>query len=315
MTIVFLGAGFSSVANIPLASQLFEVKPDVDRVTRMKLVDRITSLWNDWHNRSKGSPEEFLAYLEKNGGLEWKEAVRYVALSITMPLSTLQYVSSGGLTVTKHNITRATNNEIHENFWSNIFKKTKDITVITTNYDILAERGLRNEPKPRKNRPGFNYGEGNEQLNGGGYPSFTHIRPINISGSIPLLKLHGSISWAIEQDKIIHYIDCRPAISGNVAILAPITEKKPPIFLQPIWEKAGNALADASKWIIVGYSLPQYDLAVRKLFSDNGKHNPEIHVFDISKNAASSFKEMLPNSSVEWHDGLPNGIPDIDLIL
>src|ERR1700690_932154 len=94
MTTVFLGAGFSREANIPLGSKLFEVKPEVDRITRRKLVDRITLLWNKWHGLNKSTPEEFLSYLEKHSGFEWKEAVHYVALVITMPLSTLQQVGS-----------------------------------------------------------------------------------------------------------------------------------------------------------------------------------------------------------------------------
>src|SRR6476659_7466177 len=38
---VLLGAGFSATAGVPLASQLFDSRPLVDRITRRKLVDRV----------------------------------------------------------------------------------------------------------------------------------------------------------------------------------------------------------------------------------------------------------------------------------
>ena len=40
---VILGAGFSAVAGVPLASQLLDHRPEVDRVIREKLVDRVVT--------------------------------------------------------------------------------------------------------------------------------------------------------------------------------------------------------------------------------------------------------------------------------
>ena len=36
-----------------------------------------------------------------------------------------------------------------EQFWTTLFRIRTDVAVITTNYDILAERGLRSAPRPR----------------------------------------------------------------------------------------------------------------------------------------------------------------------
>ncbi len=314
MITIFLGAGFSRIAGIPLASQLFEERPNVDKITRKKLVAQVVSSWENWYNQTKGTSEQFLAYLEKQGSTEWRQAVWYVALAITIPLASVEYVGAIP-TIIRHNINRTTNDATHENFWTTIFKKTEDVTVITTNYDILAERGLRHEPRPRIHRPGFNYGCGEENLIGGGYPSYTHIRPIRISGKVPLIKLHGSISWAVKNGKLIHYHDCRPAIRGDAAILAPITEKEPPSFLQTQWDQASKALSASNKWIIVGYSLPFYDLAIQKLFLDNSNHKPEIHLFDPNNNVAKSFAKLLPDLLIKEHEGLPNGISELDSML
>ena len=159
-------------------------------------------------------------------------------------------------TVTRHNIDRTTNIPIHDSFWSSIFGATKSISVITTNYDILDERGIRIRPRPRIHRPGFHYGFGAEEMAGGGYPSYSHIQKISVSGSMPLLKLHGSVSWSFRQGALVRYRDCRPAIRGDAAIVAPVTRKRLPDYLMPIWSLAANALARSTKWIFVGYSLP-----------------------------------------------------------
>jgi hypothetical protein len=43
--VIFLGAGFSFIAGVPLASQLFDRRPEVDRITRQKLVERVLERW------------------------------------------------------------------------------------------------------------------------------------------------------------------------------------------------------------------------------------------------------------------------------
>ncbi|MFN2468480.1 MAG: hypothetical protein ABR521_10190, partial [Gaiellaceae bacterium] len=63
-TVIVLGAGFSSVAGVPLAAQLFRDEPEVDRITRQRLVRAVRSGWLTWHQRTNGAPEEYLAELE-----------------------------------------------------------------------------------------------------------------------------------------------------------------------------------------------------------------------------------------------------------
>ena len=57
------------------------------------------------------------------------------------------------------------------------------------------------------------------------------------------------------------------AFSRPAAIVPPLSEKEAPRWAQNVWEAAGHRLAEASLWIVVGYSLPAYDIAVRQLFS------------------------------------------------
>jgi len=310
---VFLGAGFSAIAGVPLAGDLFDEDPAVDRVTRRRLIDRVLVRWRDWRDKTNGTPEEYLAYLQNNAGKDFFDVVWYVGLVIALRMGQVEYVGMNP-TITRHNLNRTTGNHIHEAFWSLIFRRTKDVTVITTNYDILPERGLRNQPRPRVPRPGFQYGSGVETLEGGGYPSYAHIQKITVSGAIPLLKLHGSISWSFRKGKLIRYHDCRPAIRGDAAIVAPVTEKSLPEYLIDTWKLAAIALSTSKIWIFVGYSLPEYDQLTRKLLRDNSSHRPIVHIFDPKESVGKQYNALL-ELEVSTHPGLPQGLDGLEGIL
>ena len=184
-----------------------------------------------------------------------------------------------GLAITKHNLDR-TSVPALERFWDALFRTRTDVSVITTNFDVLAERGLRHVPRPRVPRPGFHYGFGPAELAGGGYPSYAHIQKISAAGHVPLLKLHGSVSWSVRDGKLVKYHDCRPAIRGDAAIVAPIVAKTIPAYLRPTWAVARTHLGRARMWIVVGYSLPPYDQSVRSLLLKAVAPDTTIHIFD-----------------------------------
>ena len=305
---VVLGAGFSAVANVPLANQLFANRPEVDGVIRRRLVDRVISRWDAWQSKHKGAAEEYLAELAESNAKEFQDAAQFVGLTIALKMGQLQRVGLK-LKVTKHNLDRRSDPSL-ERFWDALFGNQSDVSVITTNFDILAERGLRHEPRPRAKRPGFHYGCGPEPLKGGGYPSYAHIQRIVTKGQVPLLKLHGSISWSVRNNVLERYHDCRPAIRGDAAIVAPIVEKTVPKFLKPTWGAAREQLSAAGTWIVVGYSLPSYDEAVRSLLQDAASHETAIHVFDPDRSVASRFRDLSPN--VHSHPGLPDGVNELE---
>jgi hypothetical protein len=309
MIIIFLGAGFSCIAGVPLARQLLDAEPRVDRMTRERLVQRVLANWSKWHEKTGGQPEEYLAELQVAPGRAWHDAVWYVGLVIALHMGRIEYVG-GKLTITRHNLDRTTGIPEHEEFWSIIFRRSDDVAVLTTNYDVLAERGLRHRPRPRVPRPGFHYGFGPEDLAGGGYPSYTHIQKISTSGCVPLLKLHGSISWSSKGQELIKYHDCRPAIRGNPAIVAPVTTKTLPAYLKRTWELAAELLAEANTWVIVGYSLPQYDQLVRQLLSSSFRKQ-NVHVFDPDPVVGERFSFLLQTGALTPHPGLPEGLVDL----
>jgi hypothetical protein len=307
MITVFAGAGFSRLAGVPLASQLFDTEPEVDRITRQRLVERVVQRWLDWRAKENGTPEQYLAVLEKHRGKEWIDAVWFVSLRIALDMGKVELVGMQP-TIARHNIDRTTGVAAHEQFWRVLFRIFDDVAVITTNYDILCERGLRIKPRPRKRLPGFNYGSEHEMLAGGGYPSYSHIVKVACEGRVPVYKLHGSVSWSVKDGSLVKYHDCRPAIRGDAAIIAPATNKAIPAAFQSIWQSAGAALSTTSTLLVVGYSLPEYDLAVRDLLKLNLAPAARIHVFDPYPMIADRYKKLLPGNVVTSHPGFPEGI-------
>jgi hypothetical protein len=311
--VVFLGAGFSYVAGVPLAARLLDTEPRVDRITRQRLVERVQRDWKRWYGARPGAPEEYLAELESTGGAAWSDAVWYIGLVVALRMGRVERVGyQDHLTVTRHNIDRTTQNSVHEAFWTTIFRRISAATVITTNYDILAERGLRVGARPRVPRLGFHYGFGPEDLEGGGYPSYTHIQRVRAAGNTPLLKLHGSVSWSERDGRVVRYHDCRPAIRGDALLVAPVAGKQPPESLQPTWELARTALATARLVVCVGYSLPPYDDRVRDLLAATA-HDAPIHVFDPNREMGEHYARQLERTIVQ-HTGLPNALSDLEAL-
>ena len=280
---------------------------------RQRLIERVLSGWNDWHTESGGTSEQYLTHLEQSGGKEWREAVWYVTLAVALQTPGVR-VSGVRPTVVSHSLAQSCKIEVHSEFWSAIFKKAQDVTVLTTNYDILAEQGLRPRPMPRSLRPGFHYGDGAEQLKGS-VSGILHRKVIEAIGSVPLLKLHGSVSWAYGTRGIERFHDCRPAIRGDAAIIAPVTEKAIPSEFQLIWRRAERALRESRIWIVVGYSFPDYDEAVNNLLRKNSEHGPRIHILNPDGGVAQSVKRMLPEADVRAHVGLPEALNDIPKML
>lgn len=308
---VFLGAGFSAVAGVPVAGRLLDHRPEVDRVIREKLVDRVVTKWKAWQSRNGGATEVYLAELARTNQKEFHDAVWFVGLTVALRMGQLQVVGAQP-TVIKHNLNRTSTPELEE-FWDRVFDTRTDVSVVTTNFDTLAERGLRHVPRPKAKRPGFHYGFGPEQLAGGGYPSYAHIQRVRIEGSVPLLKLHGSVSWSVRNGELIRYHDCRPAIRGDAAIVAPLVEKTVPNYLLSTWTLAAKHLRRAGMWIVVGYSLPHYDKAVRTLLREAIARDTDIHVFDPDPDVSSRYRELTSN--VHWHPGLPDGYDELNSVL
>lgn len=79
-----------------------------------------------------------------------------------------------------------------------------------------------------------------------------------MSGTVPLCKLHGSLSWAIEGGSLRAYADCRPAYRrSNISyVVPPQPEKRAPTLLAPQWEAAAQVLTRTDTWLSLDTVLP-----------------------------------------------------------
>lgn len=310
-TVLFVGAGFSAAAGLPDTKSLFASTPPADTERRNALLRRVRERYHAWLAQNPaGYPEAYLAHIR--GHLEWAEAVQFMALRLLLEHAEVGQI--GRPAIIRHNIDRTTGRTEHEEFWDALFsgRVSRPLTVLTTNYDVLCERGLRNSPRPSRHRPGFNYGFGTEELSGGGFPAHRATDPVVVRGRVPLLKLHGSISWSVVNGTLTRYRDCRPGIRGDAAIVAPGSGDRES-FLEPLWQQASEALMRSPRWIFVGYSFPAYDVRTRDLLAQAAAvAMPEVHLFNGSAlRLASELGTWLPARTIGLHPRIPLGIPDL----
>jgi len=317
-TALILGAGFSHVAGHPLAKDLFDsgsAIPSLEAKRRYEVVLRGWRAWKAIHP-SQG-PEQFLTELYRAavlGPIPWAWAAEFVAAILATPLPHdrgAHQARYGG------RITRPVNVPSHEAFWDLVSSRFSVTAVVTSNYDILAERGLRHRPMRRTNRSGVYYGGlGRPQVLKGTALPFSAAKPerfIELEGDIPIYKLHGSLNWGLEAGALTLYQDLRPAFrhGSDAQIVPPVVEKEAPSWLLDIWGGARQALASCSTWLVCGYSLPPYDRAITQLIADAGTAGAVTRVILLDPYATdlvSRWQAVAPNAKLHALPGLPEAL-------
>lgn len=129
-------------------------------------------------------------------------------------------------------------------------------TIISFNYDMVVEKALGIIKVP------FTYGFKGKTVNYGDGAAGTHGP--DSESAIRLLKLHGSVNWAVTGTRggklkvFKDYHAVREA--GCVPTLVPPTWRK--TFakqLDHIWQECARALRSATRVIVVGFSMPPTD--------------------------------------------------------
>ncbi len=160
------------------------------------------------------------------------------------------------------------------------------------------------------------------------------IVPPASSPALRLYKLHGSLNWMGCPRCGFIYVSFMFVIAGRDAdsnwdmvchcgwspvrsvLVAPSLARdiRDPNLLS-VWLKAGEALRTAKRWIFVGYSLPQEDLAIRSMlvraYHGANELKPEVFVVDLSPDKAGKIAPVPVASyqsfftKVRWRgDGL-----------
>ena len=246
----------------------------------------------------------------------WRNAVELLAATLATPRG-VDRVSASPRYVGR--VTYPVRNGTHDRFWDVVLSMTNLRGVVTTNYDTLAERGLRHRPMKRPLRPGFYYGGfPRAQILQGAASPFARPnreRYIALAGSVPVFKLHGSLNWSASPAGIKMYQDVRPAFrrGGDALIVPPLPQEELAPWLSPIWEEAGKALEGAALWIVVGYSLPSYDTGVRTLLAGvGGARQLSIVMLDPSASELTErWLEVIPQARVFALAGLPSGVDEL----
>jgi hypothetical protein len=169
----------------------------------------------------------------------------------------------------------------------------RQVSVLSFNYDTLIESSVGAIDPPHEPgdivagilsqlpRPALTFWYGGENQ----VPTFR------------LYKLHGSVDWywnpadqsgdslcrdtpgGIETDR-------RPALAGKEPFIIPPLSVKSPFYslglIRQLWKDAGEALAAASRVVVLGYSVPLTDLATTAMLSQTANAAAEWHVVDAT---------------------------------
>ncbi|HEX3355856.1 MAG TPA: SIR2 family protein [Tepidisphaeraceae bacterium] len=228
--------------------------------------------------------------------------------------------------ITRFTIDRLSVLDWSDNNWVShlLWNADQNWTVITTNYDTLAEQIL-------SNIAGIKHC--------GLDATCFHCRMRNLLSTYrycdlesrnrtpwrgSLLKLHGSIAWRqcasercrLKDKRIItnsrcemgDKIYCEHCCSPTIPVIfhpTPVKKYSTHPDIKAMWEAAGLALEEAEELIIFGFSFPQSDSVIRSLFRESLKTGTlkKIHIFDLDPPAIhAKIACLLPTGlNIKYH--------------
>ena len=314
-TALILGAGFSAAAGLPLASGLFDTSVLVASAGARKRFARVRDSFQRWKaTRVDNGPEQYLGalYSGEVRGPPWQWAVEFVGATLATPQGKDWPIASNPRYAGR--ITTPVRTVAHDQFWSHMLAYADLQAVVTFNYDLFIERGLRHRQMHR-GRPGIYYGGlPRPQVLRGLAKPFTVQRPersITLEGTIPLFKLHGSLNWSFERGSLEMYQDARPAFrhGGSAAIIPPLPEKEVPRWLTNTWREAEDRLRNSRTWVVCGYSLPPYDHAAAELLGRAATSLNRLFVLDpYSAQLRERWAQIAPHAQLQCLQGIPEAL-------
>ncbi|MFH1716880.1 MAG: SIR2 family protein [Planctomycetota bacterium] len=192
------------------------------------------------------------------------------------------------------------------------------VHIISTNYDIYLETELNAGMEISEISASVDYGFSWRDVADG------HIVNIPQNPKTSIFKLHGSLNWLncelcsysyintvgsvfhqafredIDDNNTCH---CGHAPLNSVIIAPSIVRDIRDINVLMIWQNALEALRSSDEWMIVGYSFPIEDLAIRSMFvrAYNGREKkPKITV--VQKGDESKQRYSLLFREFDYYD-------------
>lgn len=165
--------------------------------------------------------------------------------------------------------------------------------ILTVNYDLLVEYALSTKR--------FNYGLHAEELTGRGHNlQFPwQNTPVRLTGTIPLAKLHGSLSW----DDDTRYTDGRCGLNGKALIVPPRANKNGEEEMPEVWELARTILLKTKRLIVFGFAFNPYDSHLLQLLTTSGKWIQEVAIIDPSPPIARA-QALWPGAAISTFNPL-----------
>lgn len=295
--VLILGAGFSCAVtsgHMPLMSNFFEGLDSGNYPTLAKVIKCLSP-------SVQPNVEELLLLLD-----QLEQAPTTIASTCSAEV-TPECAKQAKLELERYCISRLCQKSAISMNWASalLFCCDQNTTVITMNYDNIAERLL-------SNRQGMNH-----HIVGTNCPH-CKMRLIldsscgcNIQAKVPptrelwqgaILKLHGSVTWSrCLNEKCCRFnclspdLHCRPLADANCeecssslhpVIILPSVQKDLRRFreIDVMWQCAHQALAEAETVGIVGFSFPLSDALFKRLFQRGHEQKAyrRISVFDVN---------------------------------
>jgi len=294
MLTVFLGAGFSRWgAGLPLASELFDFHIDPWGPRESRQLDHVRELKRLWDSSHPDDlAEQFIGdALHSDKGVsslvQWYVVRRLSEPFIWQELHA-QRPRRHSLMIDEDRRFRLSGIARAKEFLRQ-YCRPPLAGIITTNYDMIVEYALGTK--------GFNYGIPNEELRGRGpYPV---SRRVVLTGTIPLAKVHGSVSWDDSQK----YTEGRRGITGNALIVPPTHDKELPEPLRYTWGVGEDILSKSTRIIVFGFSFNPYDGDILTLLKSNGRNLKTVLLVNRSSNVVSQIEaaqSLWPSASITF---------------
>ena len=321
---IILGAGASKGARVgtvspPLDAEFFATAKHEfsKRGPNGSLHERGSKAWKKFYNSIKQ------AGLRKDMLLEWRleEATTYLEARTKMNSLQTRQGQPKKFRNLLEDLKRAicyvlakTNGDKKCSLHRKLFELTNPESVITFNYDLIADSTLMQMGRLSWTRKEYSGYGGTKRFPMSVYAehrraNIRYVKPTRIGNAIHLLKLHGSMHWERNQKGGKHRLavaalpsdfgDFRFDVAPTRPLIVPPLAAKMEIretALKHLWVAARKRLSDAPGWIIWGYSFPQTDTVAMVLFRtalELNKRPKPVIVINPDKGAAERIRKYL----------------------
>jgi hypothetical protein len=294
---LFCGAGFSKWAvGLPTAYELFDFKIRTYGVRESLKLKKIQEFEIKWDKKNpSNNAEEFIGYSINHSVASKKLVIWYIARRLAEPfvdkISFASYPEVRGrrvLGIDDRKKAKITGIKKAEVFFSNL--PWKDFEgILTTNYDLLIEYAL--------GKKKFFYGDRPRLLHGPprAYTTAAKQRyPVYLTGTLPLIKLHGSISLTEKG----YCADSRGCITGKAIIIPPAHNKKVSDSLIPEWTYAKQILKNSKSIIFFGFRFNDYDQELIRLFKETASWIQKIILINTNPEVKSLAEKIWPSAEI-----------------